>query len=253
MNRKGVRPMNVDSIKLVKKYAAVFIALVMFFAAAIWAGYHTCELLQTGQPENAENRVQSVEDEKVYVKAPVEVSLPPADILIVVEDNPDAMAEKEDQQWDEMTELERIDAALLENGYFREDVPLSFELQDYLHTACEESGVPYALALAVIQKETCFQNLVGDSGAAEGYMQVHRRDHYDRMRRLGVSDLMDPFGNFRVGCDFLAELLRNYPTQEALTAYNSGSPGYNEYSYVVMGYYEEWKKLVGDDVSGIKS
>lgn len=63
---------------------------------------------------------------------------------------------------------------------------------------------------------------------------------------------MDPFGNFRVGCDFLAELLEKYPVQEALTAYNSGSPGYNQYSYDVMENYEKWKELVGDEVSGIK-
>lgn len=146
---------------------------------------------------------------------------------------------------------EDVVAELVALGYYRDDVPLEYELQDYLHLACQEAGIPYALALAVIQKETRFQNLFGDGGASEGYMQVQRKWNYDRMERLGVTDLMDPAGNFRVGCDFLAELLMKYPMQEALTAYNSGSPGYNKYSYVVMEYYEEWKELVGDDVSGI--
>ena len=132
------------------------------------------------------------------------------------------------------------------------DVPLSYEDQDFLHTACQESGVPYALALAVIEQETDFRNVMGDDGASCGYMQVQEKWHRERMERLGVTDLMDPFGNFRVGCDFLAELMGKYPTQEALTAYNSGSPGYNQYSYDVMANYEKWKELVGDDVSGIK-
>lgn len=149
-------------------------------------------------------------------------------------------------------ESEKIEQALVEQGYFRDDVPLTYEEQDYLHTACQESGVPYALALAVIERETGFRNVVGDDGASCGYMQVQERWHWDRMERLGVTDLMDPFGNFRVGCDLLAELLEKYPTQEALTAYNSGSPGYNQYSYDVMYNYEKWKELVGDDVSGIK-
>lgn len=35
-----------------------------------------------------------------------------------------------------------IEAALVAQGYFREDVPLSFELQDALHTACEANNVP---------------------------------------------------------------------------------------------------------------
>lgn len=150
-------------------------------------------------------------------------------------------------------EAEKIELALVEQGYFRDDVPLSRTEQDYLHTACEESGIPYALALAVIEQESTFRNIVGDDGASEGYMQVQRRWHWDRMERLGVTDLMDPFSNFRVGCDFLAELLGKYPVEEALTAYNSGSPGHNEYSEKVTANYERWKELVGDGVSGCKS
>lgn len=149
-------------------------------------------------------------------------------------------------------EDEKIEAALVEQGYFLEEVPLGFTEQDFLHTACQEAGIPYALALAVIEQETDFRNVMGDDGASCGYMQVQEKWHGERMERLGVTDLMDPFGNFRVGCDFLAELMGKYPTQEALTAYNSGSPGYNQYSYEVMDNYEKWKELVGDDVSGIK-
>ena len=149
-------------------------------------------------------------------------------------------------------EAEKIELALVEQGYFRDDVPLVYDEQDYLHTACEESGIPYALALAVIERESTFRNIVGDDGASEGYMQVQRRWHRDRMERLGVEDLKDPFGNFRVGCDFLAELLGKYPMEEALTAYNSGSPGHSDYSRAVMDNYEKWKELVGDDVSGCK-
>ena len=43
-----------------------------------------------------------------------------------------------------------------------------------------------------------------------------------------------------------------YPVEEALTAYNSGSPGTSSYSQSVMEIYEKWKELVGDEVSGIK-
>ncbi len=50
-------------------------------------------------------------------------------------------------------------------------------------------------------------------------MQVQERWYWDRMGAAGRPGLMNPFGNFRgVGCDFLAELLEKYPTQEALTA-----------------------------------
>lgn len=180
---------------------------------------------------------------------PTELQLPTPVVAIPIE----SLEPTDLQVWEEDPyESEKIEQALVEQGYFRDDVPLSYEDQDFLHTACQESGVPYALSLAVIERETQFQNLVGDDGASLGYMQVQERWHWDRMERLGVTDLMNPFGNFRVGCDFLAELLEKYPTQEALTAYNSGSPGYNQYSYDVMANYEKWKELVGDDVSGIK-
>lgn len=160
----------------------------------------------------------------------------------------------QEEEGEDPMEAEKIEAALVEMGYFRDDVPLTYEEQDFLHTACQEAGVPYALALAVIQKETQFSNTVGDDGASEGYMQVQRKWHYDRMERLGVKDLMEPFGNFWVGCDFLAELLEVYPTAEALTVYNKGHyPGYiTGYATEALDYYEVWKEVVGDGVSGIK-
>lgn len=138
-------------------------------------------------------------------------------------------------------ENEKIEAALVEQGYFREDVPLDYDTQAFLRAACEESGVEFELALAVIWKETTFRNVVGDSGDGLGYMQVQPRWHGTRMERLEVTDLMDPFSNFRVGCDYLAELLGKYPMAQALTCYNTGRPGHNQYADDVIGYWEELK------------
>lgn len=141
---------------------------------------------------------------------------------------------------DEEPENEYIEAALYASGYFREDVPLDGDTQAFLRAACEETGIPYELALAVIRQETEFHNVVGDDGRSVGYMQVQRRWHEDRMARLGVTDLTDPYGNFRVGCDYLAELLGKYPMEEALTAYNSGKPGKSTYASNVLAYMEAY-------------
>ena len=148
---------------------------------------------------------------------------------------------------DEDFENEKIESALYENGYFRSDVPLDGETQALLHAACEEAGITYELALAVIRKETEFQNVMGDNGNSYGYMQIQPRWHEDRMERLGVTDLTDPYSNFRVGCDFLAELLSKYTLEEALTAYNSGKPGKSEYAASVMNYMEEYNCTGGED------
>lgn len=137
-------------------------------------------------------------------------------------------------------ENEYIEAALYASGYFREDVPLDGDTQAFLRAACEETGIPYELALAVIRQETEFRNVVGDDGRSVGYMQVQQRWHEDRMARLGVTDLTDPYGNFRVGCDYLAELLGKYTLEEALTAYNSGKPGKSAYASNVLGYMEAY-------------
>ena len=138
-------------------------------------------------------------------------------------------------------ENEKIEAALYASGYFREDVPLDGELQSQLRAACEESGVEYTLMLAIIRKETGYRNVKGDGGASWGYCQVQPRWHKARMERLGVTDLMDPFGNFRVAPPNMAELLSRYDVENALTAYNSGHPGHSTYARTVMGYWEELK------------
>ena len=105
----------------------------------------------------------------------------------------------------------------------REDIPLDADTQRLLYQACDENGVPYELALAVIWQETNFQNIAGDGGDSAGYMQVQEKHHLDRMERLGVSDLTDPYGNFLVGCDYLAEMLeKGRGTEWALMAYNGG-------------------------------
>ena len=136
-------------------------------------------------------------------------------------------------------ENQKISEALYASGYFRDDIPLDEETQAYLRAACEESGVKYELALAVIWKETDFRNIIGDSGDSIGYMQVQPRWHKERMERLDVDDLQEPFGNFRVGCDYIAELMEKYPLENALTAYNSGIPGKSEYAKEVIEYMEE--------------
>jgi hypothetical protein len=108
----------------------------------------------------------------------------------------------------------------------REDVPLDAETQRLLYQACDETGIRYELALAVIWQETDFRNIMGDGGESAGYMQIQEKHHGDRMARLGVTDLFDPYSNFLVGCDYLAELAaKGKGIEWMLMAYNGG-PSY---------------------------
>lgn len=160
----------------------------------------------------------------------------------VMEGAPAAVLSLPEEEIQEDYENEKIEAALVETGYFRDDIPLDFDTQACLRAACEESGVSFELALAVIRKETNYRNVNGDNGNSIGYMQVQPRWHEERMNRLGVTDLSEPLGNFRVGCDYLADLLDKYSMEEALTAYNSGKPGDSCYADTVIDY---WRELRG--------
>ncbi len=142
---------------------------------------------------------------------------------------------------------ELVEEPVVEQFYHNDDIPLAYEEQEWLQTACKEFDVPYALALGLIEKETTFRNLVGDDGTSTGYMQIQKKWHWDRMERLGVTDLMEPSGNFRVGCDFLSELYGKYNDWNvALTVYNMGhDPGFvTDYAKEVMRNYARWQEII---------
>ena len=132
--------------------------------------------------------------------------------------------------------VEEPEAVPMEYDPVRDDIPLDAEIQHLLYKACGETGIRYELALAVIWQETDFRNVIGDGGESAGYMQVQEKWHRDRMERLGVTDLLDPYGNFMVGLDFLAELLETHELTDALTRYNSGRTGNSQYAQSVLNY-----------------
>lgn len=113
------------------------------------------------------------------------------------------------------------------------DIPLNLELQAALWDSCQEFGVDYPLALAVIEQETRFQNLIGDGGDSIGYFQVQPYWWGELMKSIGVEDLTDPAQNFRAGCAVLRNLLNRYDgsVTDALTAYN---PGFRNYAKSVL-------------------
>lgn len=110
--------------------------------------------LQPSKDESSPAAIKGMAAED-FTSEPVEHEDRHAEPVVSVEPEPEGQegtGEGDDPMLDE-----QIEATLEAEGYFRDDVPLSYELQDQLHTACEESGVPYALALAIIEKETRFQ------------------------------------------------------------------------------------------------
>lgn len=135
------------------------------------------------------------------------------------------------------------------------------KMQIYIRCLCKQYDVPYALVLAMIERESGYVfDAVGDDGNSIGYMQVYEKWHIDRMERLGVNDLKNPYHNVLVGIDFLSYLLEKYGTvQDALAAYNYGESGAREhlwnngiyvYSYnrQIMQRMKEIEEVVGDGI-----
>lgn len=106
------------------------------------------------------------------------------------------------------------------------DVPLSNEVQRYIFNVADYYDIEPSLVLAVIERESSYNaEAVGDGGESYGLMQIQPRWHIQRMDRLGVTDLLNPYENISVGVDILAGCIDRYDGDigAALTAYNRGS------------------------------
>ena len=101
-------------------------------------------------------------------------------------------------------------------------------IQVYTYIVCRQYGVDYEMVFALIERESlCRWDIIGDDGESTGYMQIQERWHKDRMERLGVYDLKNPFQNIRVGVDYMAELQERTGgnNMDTLAAYNYGYAG----------------------------
>lgn len=110
------------------------------------------------------------------------------------------------------------------------DIPLDEDLQDYILEVCHDYGVNHLIVLGMIEKESTFgPNVIGDNGEAFGLMQIQPKWHQERMGRLGVTDILDPYQNVLVGVDYFAEMLSyDRGIAWALMAYNGGVMYANE-------------------------
>ena len=104
------------------------------------------------------------------------------------------------------------------------EVPLDEELQEYIKAICHFSDIEPEIIIAICEKESgCNPAAVGDNGNSIGLMQIQPKWHSERVKKLGCTDLTDPYGNVTVGLDILEELWDKYGKIEmVLMAYNGG-------------------------------
>ena len=73
------------------------------------------------------------------------------------------------------TPVEEVDTADTLEYYF--NVPLSYGLQDWIRVLCEENGVPMALVMAIIERESYFDADLISGTADYGLMQINACNH----------------------------------------------------------------------------
>lgn len=156
-------------------------------------------------------------------------------------------------------EAEKIEAALLDQGYISDAVPISYDLQDIMRTACEEYRCPYSLALAVAEVESHFDmDAVGSAGEV-GIMQLNpgpENTYWINLEAETNQDPTTPAGNIVCGVYLLGTHLVHYgDTEKAVMAYNMGNAGAEqawengvtstEHSEKVMEAMTRWEAVVG--------
>lgn len=118
--------------------------------------------------------------------------------------------------------------------YLRDDVPLSADLQKVLYETCEESGIDYAVGLALIEVESNFQSDAVSPCGSYGLSQLNPR--------YFPADLSDE-DNIKACIWYLGELLDKHGDLEAaLTAYNVGHDnGSRVYANKVLDTAKKWE------------
>lgn len=154
--------------------------------------------------------------------------------LLVLEVPADVEPEYE-EPGEALYEDQLIESALSEQGYLRDDVPLSYVLQEIVHSACEEFGVDYALALGLIEVESGFRaDAVNSVTGCYGLCQLS-----PAYFPAGLS----PEENVRAGVAYLGQCLERYDGDvgAALTAYNAGhDDGSRRYAAAVLEAAGRW-------------
>ena len=118
------------------------------------------------------------------------------------------------------------------------------EYQEYVYEIAGMYGICPELVLAIIENESSGSVDVVSEYGCTGLMQISPEWHTNRMERLGVTDLTDPYSNILVGCDYLLELFEKYhDINVVLAGYNAG-----EYSETCKkakeGYWTSYAKAV---------
>ena len=99
---------------------------------------------------------------------------------------------------------------------------------DYIEIICQDKHICPEMVESIIEAESSW-NPKAQNGDCIGLMQVSESWHKDRMARLGVTDLTDPYDNILAGVDYLSELFEQYEDVGAVLMKWNGDSKLSEY------------------------
>lgn len=127
--------------------------------------------------------------------------------------------------------------------------------EELVYEYCCEIGYEYSicpeLLMAIAEKESML-NPNANNGTCKGLMQISEKWHKSRMKKLGVTDLYDPYGNILVAADYIMELAEKYESITlVLDIYNGNSNAFenertgtmSDYATKILKRAEELERL----------
>lgn len=133
----------------------------------------------------------------------------------------------------------RVSAADLkvDSGFVKYDIKLSENLQKYAYNMCKKYGVPYLVFLGLMRTESNFRANAKSSTNDYGICQINGSNLAYLKKKLGITDLMDPYQNIKAGAYWLGRYYKSWKDEasgeelalHALNSYNWGEGNYRKY------------------------
>lgn len=182
-------------LKAKMQLAAMILFAVLFGSIFVWA-------VAGGEPADAVRAVEPTDD---------------ATEIVSIEPTTTAQTETVEQQ-------EETEAT---SEYIYYDVPMTDELQRYIQDVCTEYEFDrYDIVVALIEKESSFDETAVSETNDYGLMQINECNHEWLSGELGIDDFLDGEQNITAGVYLISDLYDKYEDIGlALMAYNCGEKG----------------------------
>lgn len=100
--------------------------------------------------------------------------------------------------------VQSIGAIQIDSGFKEYNIRLPREQQEYAYNVCKRYGIQYELFLAIMYKESGFNQYAVGGGNSYGLCQIHVSNFSNLRSRLGVSNFTDPYDNMTAGAYLLS-------------------------------------------------